>query len=109
MSNNSTEAIQRYLKRHQLDQSTAGISARTNPDPSLLKPNPHLITYALESRVAALGEAVMVGDSITDIEAARRAGIPVIALTNKSEKIARLQRAAPDALIISMRALTQRR
>lgn len=105
VSNNSTEAIQSYLRRHHLERFVACISARTDSDPSLLKPSPHLIMDALQALDGSPSEGVMVGDSVTDIEAARHANLPVIALANKPEKREPLQHAAPDLLITSMRAL----
>lgn len=109
VSNNSAEAIETYLRLHRLDRFVAYISARTGYDPSLLKPNPHLIMDTLQALGASPNDAVMVGDSVTDIEAARSAAISVIALANKPTKITPLQRAAPEILVTSMRALVCRR
>lgn len=42
------------------------------------KPDPQPLLYACESLGVARGQALMVGDSINDVKAARAAGIPVI-------------------------------
>jgi phosphoglycolate phosphatase len=49
------------------------VSARTSPDPTLLKPHPHLLTTALTTLNVPAAAATFVGDSVTDIEAARAA------------------------------------
>jgi phosphoglycolate phosphatase len=46
----------------------------------LQKPDPELLRRTIKHAGAALGRAVMVGDSITDIALAKAAGIPVIAV-----------------------------
>jgi HAD superfamily hydrolase (TIGR01509 family) len=50
----------------------------TSDDVESTKPEPHLLRVALER--AGGGPALLVGDSLWDCEAAKRAGIPVIAL-----------------------------
>lgn len=105
VSNNSVDAIRHYLRLHRLEKYVARISARADPDPSLLKPNPHLIMDALESLSASPRDGVMVGDSVSDIQAAHQAGTSVIALANKTDKVVALRAAAPEALITSMYAL----
>ncbi len=49
VSNNSTVAIETYLRQAGLDHYVAGVSARTAADITRLKPNPHL----LQQRLAA--------------------------------------------------------
>lgn len=99
VSNNSATAVRAYLERHQLTDSIAGIAARVDADPGLLKPNPHLLHEAMRQRTAKPGECVMVGDSATDIEAARAAGVAVIAYANKPGKRAALAKLWPDAIV----------
>jgi HAD superfamily hydrolase (TIGR01509 family) len=50
----------------------------SSADVEQTKPNPDLVQTALEK--AGGGDAVMVGDSVWDVEAAKRAGIPTIAV-----------------------------
>jgi HAD superfamily hydrolase (TIGR01549 family) len=99
VSNNSLEAVQLYARRHRLSEVIAGIEARTEADPSLLKPNPHLLLNALNARGGSGSDSLMIGDSTFDVEAARHVGIPVIALANDPAKKDGLLRAQPDALI----------
>ncbi|HXG90610.1 MAG TPA: HAD family hydrolase [Vicinamibacterales bacterium] len=56
-----------------VDDSTSSDDAEDS------KPDPDIIEAALKKAGAAPGDAVMVGDTPYDIEAARRAGVPTIA------------------------------
>lgn len=107
VSNNSTEAVETYARRHHITPLLAGVSGRTSPDPSLLKPNPHLLLAALSQRGAAPGDSVMVGDSASDIEAAVQAGVSSIALANKPGKREKLAAAHPDIVIQCMSSLVE--
>jgi HAD superfamily hydrolase (TIGR01509 family) len=50
----------------------------SSADVEQTKPNPDLVQTALDK--AGGGDAVMIGDSVWDVEAAKRAGIPTIAV-----------------------------
>lgn len=93
------EAAQLYVRRHRLSKVIAGVEARTEADPSLLKPNPHLLLNALNARGRSGSDSLMIGDATFHVEAARHVGIPVIALANDPAKRDGLLRAQPDAMI----------
>jgi phosphoglycolate phosphatase len=65
------------------------------------KPDPRHLTETIRLAGALPSRAIMVGDSLTDIRAARQAGVPVIAVDwgYSSEPVANL---APDAVISRM-------
>lgn len=44
VSNNSAAAVHAFLDAHGLAARIDHVVARTEPDPALLKPNPHLLT-----------------------------------------------------------------
>jgi HAD superfamily hydrolase (TIGR01549 family) len=108
VSNNSRAAVEHYLAKHGLGSLVTGISARTEADPDLLKPNPHLLLRAMVANAAAPGECVMIGDSLADIEAAHASGTAVIAYANKPGKRVRFEQAHPTLIIDSMGELTAR-
>jgi phosphoglycolate phosphatase len=86
VSNNAASAVIAYLDQHGLADLVHSVHGR-EADPRLMKPAP----YVLDQGLAALavtdpGQAVMIGDSDTDIEAARAAGVLVIAYANKPGK-----------------------
>ena len=84
VSNNSQAAVTAYLDRHGIELDA--IVGRTSADPALLKPSPHLVIRALDALSATADEAVLIGDSPSDIVAARHAGIATIGYANKPGK-----------------------
>jgi phosphoglycolate phosphatase len=86
VSNNSERAVTAYLTQHGLADRVDLISARTSADPALLKPSPHLLEHAIGGLDASQDECVIIGDSVTDVHAARSAGIRSIGYANKPGK-----------------------
>jgi HAD superfamily hydrolase (TIGR01509 family) len=105
ISNNSQAAVARYLAAHRLAEHVDVIVGRTEPDPGLLKPDPHLVVQALDALGSDPAACALVGASIADIPAARAAGTASIGFANKPGKINRLQDAAADAIVTSMAEL----
>jgi phosphoglycolate phosphatase len=103
VSNNSAEAITTYLHRHDLASLVAHVQGRDRRDPGLMKPNPYSLHQALTALKATPGGAVLIGDSLTDLDAARAAGVRVVAYANTPRKVTSLAHA--DAVTISMQAL----
>lgn len=102
VSNNSSLAVRAYLDLHGLTGHVTLVSARSSSNPKLLKPNPYLVNRALTSLGADPGDVNFVGDSRSDIESARRAGVHAIAYANKTWKIEPFQLEGPAALITNM-------
>ncbi|HEV3360490.1 MAG TPA: HAD family phosphatase [Pseudonocardiaceae bacterium] len=107
VSNNSILAIEAYLDMHNLRPYVAHISARSTPNPAILKPSPYLLDNAMTALGAAPDDSVMVGDSTTDIDAGRAAGVSVIGYANKPGKVTRLTEAGAAYVIISMTELVE--
>jgi HAD superfamily hydrolase (TIGR01509 family) len=61
-----------------LDASEVADGWTSSADVEQTKPNPDLVQTALDK--VGGGDAVMIGDSVWDVEAAKRAGIPTIAV-----------------------------
>jgi HAD superfamily hydrolase (TIGR01509 family) len=99
VSNNSAIAIQAYLDLHDLQTYVTHVSARTSPDPALLKPNPHLLIAALRVLGVPAAAAAFLGDSTTDIAAAHAASTMSIGYTNKPGKTTQLFTAGADTVI----------
>lgn len=102
VSNNSQRAVQAYLARHGLDDRIDLISARTSSDPGLLKPSPHLVQQAMARLAAMPAECVLVGDSVSDIQAGHQAGIATIGYANRDGKPDSLSAAGATAIITSL-------
>lgn len=86
VSNNSASAVNTYLRSRRLTDYIHGVSAREPARPLLLKPHPHLLREAMTTLDAQPAECIMIGDSLSDIQAAYRAGTAVIALTDKRDR-----------------------
>ncbi|MEV5705733.1 HAD family phosphatase [Actinoallomurus sp. NPDC052274] len=105
VSNNSREAVARYLTAAGLAPMFTAIIGRTDPDPRLLKPDPHLIGQAVKELSAAPADCVLIGDSLSDIEGAHNAGTLSIGYANKPGKLERFTAAGADAVITDMAEL----
>jgi phosphoglycolate phosphatase len=103
VSNNSSAAVDAYLANHQVDVDV--VVARSSPDPALLKPSPHLIISAIRALSADPEACTLVGDSPSDIVAARRASISNVGYANKAGKHRRLSEAGADIVIDDMQTL----
>jgi phosphoglycolate phosphatase len=106
VSNNSRAAIEIFLRRHDLVPTIRAISARTRPDPQLLKPNPFLIEQAVDTLEVAPNACTMIGDSLSDAHAANAAGTAVIGYANKQHKIEMFTNANVDCVITQISILT---
>jgi phosphoglycolate phosphatase len=102
VSNNSAAAVHSYLARHGLDDRISLVVARTNHDPALLKPSPHLITQAVDALDAEPRECTLVGDSVTDVQGAHLANVQSIGYANQPGKRERLTDAGAGAIINSL-------
>jgi HAD superfamily hydrolase (TIGR01549 family) len=105
VSNNSVAAVSAFLKREGLGGLVQYISARAEADPSLMKPNPHLLDQALIRLNAESSSALLVGDSVTDVQASKRAGVVAVGYANRPGKVERLGSAGADLIVTSMEDL----
>jgi HAD superfamily hydrolase (TIGR01509 family) len=102
VSNNSAESIARFCTRKDFARSPSLIVGRAKRDPHLMKPNPFVLHYALEILRRPARDAVFVGDSVSDIQAGRAAGIPTIGYANKPTKSKIFETALADIVIMTM-------
>jgi phosphoglycolate phosphatase len=105
VSNNSAAAVEGYLSDHSI--KVEHVAARASADPALLKPSPHLIIQAIRALDAQPAACALVGDSLTDITAARLASVPCVGYANKPGKRRTLSDAGADVVIDEMQALAQ--
>jgi HAD superfamily hydrolase (TIGR01549 family) len=102
VSNNSRTAVNSYLRQHTLTSHVHIVSARTQYDPELLKPNSHLVDRAITQLAVRPHKSTLVGDSTTDITAGRAAKIRTIGYANKAGKVANLSSHGADAVTTSI-------
>jgi phosphoglycolate phosphatase len=105
VSNNSAPAVQTFLALHNLAHLVQHVQGREDTDPRLMKPDPFLITEAIDALDGTCETAVFIGDSTTDVDAARAASIRVIGYINRPIKHQTLSGA--DAVTTDMRELAQ--
>ena len=67
-----------------------------------MKPHPHLLLSALSALHSKAHAGVLIGDSLTDIAAAREAGVQVVGYANKPGKLESFSVAGADAVITTL-------
>jgi HAD superfamily hydrolase (TIGR01509 family) len=80
----------------------------SSADVEATKPEPDLVHSALEKAGADAEDAVMIGDTPFDIEAAKRAGVPTIAVMTGGFSEAELRDAGASAVFESVAELRER-
>lgn len=102
VSNNSAEAILTYLERIGLESSIAHVEGRDHEHPDQMKPSPYLLEQAMSVLGGSPPLSVMVGDSASDIQAAKMAQVLAIGYANKPGKATGLTEAGADAVTNAM-------
>jgi phosphoglycolate phosphatase-like HAD superfamily hydrolase len=102
-SSAKSHEVDHYLKL--LDVGDAVEGWTTSADVERTKPHPDLVAAAVEK--AGGGEAVMVGDSTWDCEAARRCAIETVALLTGGFSDRELRDAGASAVFESLEALVE--
>ncbi len=80
----------------------------SSADVESTKPEPDLVSAALERVGGSSEEAVMVGDTPWDVAAARRAGVPTLAVLTGGFAVAELEEAGADAVSESVSELCRK-
>lgn len=99
VSDNSVIAVDAFLAAQALRPQIEAVAARTESDPALLTPNPHLVRRAVADLGTTPDKCVLIGDSTSDVAAAHRAGTSAVALASAPDKREPLEAVGPDAVI----------
>jgi phosphoglycolate phosphatase len=102
VSNNAADAVVTFLNRYDATSLVRGIVGREPRRPDLLKPHPSLVLAALDLVQVAAGDAVLVGDSVTDIQVADATGVRAIGYAKTPARGRQLEEAGADAVVDSM-------
>ena len=86
VSNNSAQAVARFLKSSGVLFDVKPLIGRAYANPGLMKPHPYPLRQALMSAKSNPADTVFIGDSLTDIEVAAKVGVRSVALANKPGK-----------------------
>ncbi|WP_240926236.1 HAD family hydrolase [Streptomyces sp. JB150] len=104
-SNNSPRVIGAYLAGRGLADCFGPHIYGRDTDAHRLKPDPYHLHRALNALTAAPATALLIGDSPTDHEAARRAGIPFLGYARNTRKARLLADAGARDVIGSLEPL----
>jgi len=99
VTNNSPRAADRYLRDWGLRDHFRAVHGRASSDPDLMKPHPDVVLRALRSLGLRPGEAVMIGDTSTDLQAAAHAGVRFIGYGRNEAKRNRLRDAGAAVVL----------
>ncbi|MCW3030681.1 MAG: family hydrolase [Solirubrobacterales bacterium] len=100
------EEVDHYLDL--LDARALADGWTSSADVESTKPQPDLVHAALQKAGADPGDAVMVGDTPFDVEAARRAGVPTLAVMTGGFSEAELRDAGASRIFESVAELRER-
>jgi phosphoglycolate phosphatase-like HAD superfamily hydrolase len=106
VSNNSGSAVASYLADHDLMDYVTAVVGRDDADQDRMKPSPYRVREAVGQLRAGTRECALIGDSESDVLAARLAGVAVIGYANRPDKIGIMARARPDALATDLAEIT---
>lgn len=98
VSNNATSAIDAYLNRWRLGSLVRAVIGRPTGQPDLMKPHPHTVNAAIRLTGTEPDAAVLVGDSVSDIQVARVVGVRSIGYAKTAARGVELAAAGADAL-----------
>ncbi len=107
VSNNTPEAVETFLAKHDLSKYIEYVAGRSNVDPALMKPSPYLLQRAADAAEARLAASALVGDSDTDIQAAHATGVTAIGYANKPGKAERFAGLRAESIITDMHELAR--
>ncbi|MGW4697221.1 HAD family hydrolase [Kitasatospora cineracea] len=102
VSNNSAECVHAFLERHAIGHYVDHIVGRPVGQPDLMKPEPFSLHKAADLLGLQASECVMIGDSLSDIQAAHAAGTIVIGYANKPRKRPAFVEAGADCIVDGM-------
>ncbi|MCX2730361.1 HAD-IA family hydrolase [Saccharopolyspora sp. NFXS83] len=105
VSNNSAEVVAEYLTRRGFAEHVHDVVGREPGRAVLMKPNPDPLRRAASALNVPIRRCVMVGDAISDIVAANRAGASSIGYARNDDPL-RFTRAGADVVIRTMSTLS---
>lgn len=103
VTNNSPQSIKHYQELHSLP--TLKIFGRVAGKPTLLKPSSYSLDQALQQLNTPANQAVMVGDMLTDIQAAQAASCRSIGISGDPELQGELKNAGATHIVANAKEL----
>ncbi|MFC9340685.1 HAD family hydrolase [Streptomyces sp. NPDC057020] len=107
VSNNSAECVQAYLSTQGISDLVDVVVGRPTLRPDLMKPSPHPLLAAAAHLGVAPERAALIGDSVSDIEAAHAAAASSVGFANKQGKTEALGAAGATAVTQDMHDIAE--
>lgn len=103
VSNNAEDPIRRYLElpRVRLHSNFDGVFGRDPDDARLMKPDPDCVRRAIDKLSVKASECLLIGDKISDLEAARSAGTSFIGYTKKRARATQMKDRGAEVVVSS--------
>lgn len=101
-TNNAALAAAAYVESRGLAECFPYVYGRT-PNLDLMKPNPHSLEEAIKAMGAVPSATLMIGDAVTDLEAARQAGVSFLGYARNAGKERRLRDAGAEVVVGSLK------
>lgn len=102
VSNNAPEAVRTYLVRFGLTSYVRGVIGRARHRPEQMKPDPRLVAEAARAAGADPARCVLVGDTVSDVQAAVALGMPCIGYAESPDSDVSLGLAGAAFVVRSM-------
>jgi len=93
VTNNDPRVVTRFAQRQGIALTGISVHGREPGHPERLKPAPWMLHAALIAHGCAPGEALLIGDSATDVASATAAGMPCVGLASDEARRAALRSA----------------
>lgn len=107
VSNNSTACVQAFLMLHRLRHLVDAAVGRAAYRPEAMKPDPHSLLRASSVLKTSPHSCALIGDSVTDMEAAKAAGGRSIGFANKPGRELALRDAGADVTVTYMATVAE--
>ncbi|MEU3982965.1 HAD family hydrolase [Streptomyces sp. NPDC026672] len=101
VTNNSPVTVRQYLTGRGLHDCFAPHVYGRTTDLDRLKPDPHSLNRALSATGADPAASLMIGDSPSDVAAARKAGVPFLGYARNAQKEELLRDAGAEVVVDS--------
>ncbi|MBK3558072.1 HAD family hydrolase [Streptomyces sp. MBT56] len=107
VSNNSAACVQAFLLLHGLQHLVDAVIGRAPYRPDAMKPDPDSLLRASSELDTPPGDCTLIGDSVTDVEAAKATGGRSVGFANKPGKERALGDAGADVVVTTMVAVAE--
>lgn len=104
VSNNAKAAVERLLSRTGLRPWIDHVAARGGTGVGRLKPAPDLLLEAMAVLGADPQSCIFLGDTVSDVQAGLRAGVPVIGVSSDPERAQELLAAGAERVVDDLAA-----